>query len=661
MRHSLKLFLFALLTGVLMASCSDDAPTGSDPETDGTAEWEEYTQVPVNDELSVKISRPTYVFSGKYTGEGKALVDRVTQQSDLGSDDLEVAIIPGSAISSLTTEQQLQLLDVIYKPNGTIVFVEPKLSEVDAFCKDIANLSIEWGSVINDECVERIVAWADETPFTQMVTDGEEDQFEIIALSSQTIFLSFNDREGIPETETLTILYNTSENDDELVLAEGELEVEYDGTYTDYYFGLKADVLSEWINEDEPTLEELNAEAAMARANIRRQAGNDSSLQDLVKSQRIILNGSLDIKFKDRTINHPYKIQYDVWAAYSIDKKVDYYLVKQSITSYNDKLGCGPGENNKWYNAKGFAPWDALQKSTSSFWQRLVFDLQPDLFGPYMRYMETEVSLDGLTPNVDKYYPMNNTAGGINKTESFSYSIGANAGFGGGKPTGILTGNLTWGTSVSSFSPDLKMTMTEDKGKLKWTYTGPHVEAHYKVFARNQHDSPRSIQTSTCTVEHAWVWSVATQAENINLSTKYKLEDEWLSYAPEKFRTLDVYFPNKEEKTFKSVISCPPRNTQEWSMTVTPTNTAVESYLKEHLKDYFIPNFKLYTRKPTHAKDDTKDEISAFVAKSKDIFSKNQNIMKQAAENGKISSYTIRWHNVNVQGSDADFTYEFKQ
>ena len=95
-------------------------------------------------------------------------------------------------------------------------------------------------------------------------------------------------------------------------------------------------------------------------------------------------------------------------------------------------------------------------------------------------------------------------------------------------------------------------------------------------------------------------------------------------------------------------------------MTVTPTNTAVESYLKEHLKDYFIPNFKLCTRKPTHAKDDTNDEISAFVAKSKDIFSKNQNIMKQAAENGRISSYTIRWHNVNVQGSDADFTYEYR-
>ena len=95
-------------------------------------------------------------------------------------------------------------------------------------------------------------------------------------------------------------------------------------------------------------------------------------------------------------------------------------------------------------------------------------------------------------------------------------------------------------------------------------------------------------------------------------------------------------------------------------MTVSPANMQVEAYLKEHLKDYFIPNFKLFTRKAEHKAADTSDEISVFVKKSQEVFKKNATVMKQAAEYGKVSEYTIRWHNLNVAGTDNDFTYTVK-
>ena len=649
-----RFFGVFLATSVLLMACekenNKDNKKSYDPET-----------YPTEDAFGVKISRPAYVIPDAYTGEGKALVDRVTTPVNLKDEKLEVLIL--SAQHNITQEEAETMLSLLAS-DGTIVFVEPQLPQLDAFCKTISSVArvADWGDYFYSDAVQRILHWADTTPFEGLVIGDEKDQYEIVGLRSKTIFLSQNPRENTKHKEKVVYYCDIAEEGEEPnIQTSPEIELEFENKGTAYYLGTKADKVASWINSEEPSLEEEEAEKASVDALMATKAGSNDALESLVRSQRIILSTSNVIKFAFEIV-HPVNIQYDVWAAYSEDKKLDYYCVKQRVTLLNQELYCGPKAKDKWRYGKGWAPWDALHDKVDddSHWY-YPKSLDTDVMGPYLQYFELEASLENATPHVDQYYPMNNTAGGVNETESFSFNLNGNIGVSGGRPAGSVGAGWTWGSSVSKFNPDLAMTATQTpEGLLKWSYTAPHMKAYYKWFSPHEHDIPRAIQTTTCTVEHAWVWSVASEASTINLKTHVRLSDEWLTYDDHRSMCTEYYIPCWLDQTFKSVVNCPPRKTQEWTMTVSPANMQVEAYLKEHLKDYFIPNFKLFTRKAEHKKSDTADEISVFVKKSQEVFQKNVTVMKQAAEYGKVSEYTIRWHNLNVSGTEDDFTYTVK-
>ena len=616
---------------------------------------------PTEDAFEVRISRPAYVFPDSYTGEGKALVDRVATPVNLKDEKLEVLIL--SAKHNITQEEAEIMLNLLAS-DGTLVFVEPQLPQLDAFCRTISSVArvADWGDYYYSDAVQRILHWADATPFEGLVIGDEKDQFEIVGLRAKTLFLSQNLRENTKIREKLVYYCDISEEGEEPdIQTSPEFDFEFDFTGTNYFFGRKANEVATWINSQEPSLEEEEAEKASVAALMATKAASNDALENLVKSQRIIISTSNIIKYHYNIV-HPVKIQYDVWGAYSEDKKLDYYCVKQSVTLLNQDLKCGPGKKDEWRNGEGWSQWKTLHDKVDDD-SRFYFpkSLRKSVMGPYMQFFELEASLENASPNVDKYYPMNNTAGGINQTESFSFSLNGNIGVSGGRPAGSVGGSWTWGSSVSKFNPDLSMTATQTAGGLlKWSYTAPHMQAYYKWFSPHEHDIPRAIQTTTCTLEHAWVWSVASEANTINLKTHVRLSDEWLTYDDHRSMCKEYYIPCWLDQTFKSVVNCPPRKTQEWTMTVSPANMQVEAYLKEHLKDYFIPNFKLFTRKAEHKAADTSDEISVFVKKSQEVFKKNATVMKQAAEYGKVSEYTIRWHNLNVAGTDNDFTYTVK-
>ena len=96
-------------------------------------------------------------------------------------------------------------------------------------------------------------------------------------------------------------------------------------------------------------------------------------------------------------------------------------------------------------------------------------------------------------------------------------------------------------------------------------------------------------------------------------------------------------------------------------MTLDPVSEDAENYLINHLgADYYWTNSYFFTQKQDHTSADTDDEISAYVAASKDLFDKNPDIMKKAAEAGGLTTgYTIIWQNLNGP-EDSNFTYEVK-
>lgn len=270
-------------------------------------------------------------------------------------------------------------------------------------------------------------------------------------------------------------------------------------------------------------------------------------------------------------------------------------------------------------------------------------------------------SLSGGTPTVMDQSPVNSTSGGVTTTESMSFTIGGNIGVSGGKPAGSLTVSASWGTSVSKFNPDLSAKITNGQdGSITWEYWGPHVEASYHIFKTNTHGTPRAIQTSTCVLEQAWIWSVQTDASQLYLHLDLDFRDEWLVYSLISAYCSEAYLPANIEGGDSVTIECPPRYIQEWTMTVEPANPRVEDYLDKHLGDYFWTNNSSFcTRYPKHVRGGY-DEINAYVALSKEYFTKNMSIMRLAGQAGGVEdAYTIRWHDLQNGISD-EYSFEVK-
>lgn len=658
----------ALLCLATLFSCKNEPLI---PE-DNADDMIEMPAGPSDDALAVTMDKKVYVFPYEYSGEGKAVAARATNQVPLDSEELEAVIIHGSQVGTLDDATRIRLLRLL-AGGGAFIVVEPELYYLDQFCIKLSNLIDTSDKALDaiDEylpspAVDRILQWAEYSPFEDLEDTDETDPYEIIGIRAQSLYLSDNEKEGVPVSETSWVEFN--DPDKELGLEGGRLELQDEDVneWTDYGFGLKADSLAEWVNADEQ--EEDEAEAAEVKSLMETKAG--ISLEKIAKSQRIThqMNNSFFFQTSPHygtRKNHPIQFQYDIWSAYSKEKQSDFYCVKQRVTLHNEELKCGPSDEYKWYNAAYYSKWKmAREKYEKMGAASSVSKLSMNTYGPFLYDFEQSVWIDGEKPSVENSTPKNSTSGGVTVTDSFTYGVGANVGFSGGKPAANLSLSATWGTSVARFHPDLSLTAgIESNGRLKWAYVGKKPESSFRVFGENKHDTATQIQTNTCVLESAWVWSLKTNKSTLSLVTEASVTDAWLIYIVFAAKCFDGYLPERATKTFKASITCPPRYTQEWTMNVTTRSlgasaSKIEDYLQKHLADYFWTRGFFSTYKPTHRLGDKRDEIALFVAKSMDVFEKNKSgILKQAArEGGERWRYTINWTNVSTGKSEFSYT-----
>jgi len=436
------------------------------------------------------------------------------------------------------------------------------------------------------------------------------------------------------------------------------LKVDEEAT-NEYLVGKRMDKTVEWLCQ-----EGLLRNGPVLKDNDTEQ----QALQDLIDAQEITVDQGIDVKLlndndKWWTTYHNISITYHIWKAHSFDDGgKDYYCIKEEVTAYNQDLKCGPEAEDGWTGIS--SDWDAWRKAYEDA------DMNPSLYwiyrvyGPYMHFLGITNSLSSDSQQavkVEAYDPENNTSGGATVTESFSYSLGANMGASSSGPTAGASLGLSWGTSVAQFSPDLKaIANISQDGQVIWKYTGARPGTHYKVFTTNTHDLAKNILKNTCTLHHAWVWSIPSQDNVVHLNGSLSAYDEWVTYWQSSYETHELYFGPGIEAAWSFDIAAPPHYKQEWSMTVEPANQAVEDYLSSHLgKDYFWTNAVFFTQKETHTDADTDDEIANYVALSKQYFDNNPNIMQLAAQAGGITDhYTIHWHDLKSTSDTPAFSYE---
>jgi hypothetical protein len=435
------------------------------------------------------------------------------------------------------------------------------------------------------------------------------------------------------------------------------LKVDEEAT-NDYLVGKRMDKTVEWLSQKAvqlsgPVLKDNDAE--------------QQALQDLIDAQEITVDQGIDVKLlndndKWWTTYHNISITYRIWKAHSFDDGgKDYYCIKEEVTAYNQDLKCGPEAEDEWTGIS--SDWNSWRKAYEDAGMNPSLYWIYRVYGPYMHFLGITNSLSSDSQQavrVEAYDPENNTSGGATVTESFSYSLGANMGASSSGPTAGASLGLSWGTSVAQFSPDLKaIANISQDGQVIWKYTGARPGTHFNVFSTNTHDLAKNILKNTCTLHHAWVWSLPSQDNVVHLNGSLSAYDEWVTYWESPYETHELYFGPGIEAAWSFDIAAPPHFKQEWSMTVEPANQAVEDYLAAHLgKDYFWSNAVFFTQKESHTDGDTDDEIANYVALSKQYFDNNPDIMQLAAQAGGITDhYTIHWHDLKSAGTP-DFSYE---
>lgn len=582
-----------------LLSCKSDPTTESDPKPYVPQHLEE---MPTEDIVGNALSHPALFMGSNSSMECKALKRRLTVVSNAGLEDqnLHTLVIGTDELHALSP-QEVEHLRALFARGGNILVLTPDAPA-------IAKLAQYLGKAVDIP----ILPSAD-LPFSMM------------AFKRGKAYLA--------------------------------LKVDEEAT-NDYLVGKRMDKTVEWLSQKAvqlsgPVLKDNDAE--------------QQALQDLIDAQEITVDQGIDVKLlndndKWWTTYHNISITYRIWKAHSFDDGgKDYYCIKEEVTAYNQDLKCGPEAEDEWTGIS--SDWNSWRKAYEDAGMNPSLYWIYRVYGPYMHFLGITNSLSSDSQQavrVEAYDPENNTSGGATVTESFSYSLGANMGANSSGPTAGASLGLSWGTSVAQFSPDLKaIANISQDGQVIWKYTGARPGTHFNVFSTNTHDLAKNILKNTCTLHHAWVWSIPSQDNVVHLNGSLSAYDEWVTYWESPYETHELYFGPGIEAAWSFDIAAPPHYKQEWSMTVEPANQAVEDYLAEHLgKDYFWSNAVFFTQKESHTDGDTDDEIANYVALSKQYFDNNPDIMQLAAQAGGITDhYTIHWHDLKSAGTP-DFSYE---
>lgn len=603
MKRQKILASFALLTAIMMAATftactNDDNPVDDKPQPDVPKHLEE---TPTEDMVSSHLSHPTLFMGSNSSMEYKALKRRLTLFSSAGLADkaLNTLVIGTKELLTLSP-QEVEHLRALFARGGNIVVLNPDAPA-------IVRLAQYLGKAVDIP-----------------ILPSANQPFSLMAFKRGKTYLALQ----MDETAT-----------------------------NDYLVGKRMDKAVEWLGQ----------KALQLSGPVRVDNDAEQALQDLIDAQEITLDQGIDVKLlndddKWWTTYHNISITYRIWKAHSFDDGgKDYYCIKEEVTAYNQDLKCGPEAEDRWTGIS--SDWNLWRKAYEDADMNPSFYWNYRVYGPYMHSLGITNSLSSDSKQavkVEAYDPENNTSGGATVTESFSVSLGANMGANMSGPMGGVSMGLSWGTSVAQFSPDLKgiANITQD-GEVHWAYTGTRPGTHFKVFSTNTHDLAKNILKNTCTLHHAWVWSIPSQDNVVHLYGSLSAADEWVTYWLTEYETHELYFGPGIVTAWDLEIAAPPHFKQEWSMTVEPANQAVEDYLAAHLgKDYFWTNAVFFTQKESHTDGDTDDEIANYVALSKQYFDNNPNIMQLAAQAGGITDhYTILWHDLKSADTPA-FSYE---
>lgn len=615
------------------------------PEEHGD-EYADPDETPVTDQLQVRIEGPTFVFDAAYQGEGKALVNRVTNPVGLFAENLRHVIIHSSQISTLTDEQVAAIIRC-QASGGALIVADPTVHAQMELLQAIYNVATDYLAeesngmdlLQNVDYLQVDFLLGQAAELNTQMTENPNFMQEINEDPSKDAFVS-----GIRGRQIFVSGH---------VRAEGE-----ENTLNDYLYGIKADEVASWMNEPGTAQVQINS--------------GSSQLQDLCKAVEYRMEKTFMFQFrhkKDLYDRYVQAIAYQqIWSAYSFDKSCDYYCTSSTVTVRNQNLNCGPKEETKWYDPEHWDLWKAKYKE--------VCTIEDSMYGPFMRrldfadqwYPEGAANIQLL-----EYKPVN-TGGQTTYSSGVNVTLGGNLGFNMQGPTGGVSGSVTFTDSRSRSVPDLKLTAESGDKYVSWKWDAEEAlpKAHFRLIGKNYHETAKSILTSEVQIPMAHVLSIGNYTESkIRLSSTLEYEVNYMTYHSPHWEAEEFYLSDPRKLTESFYVPCPPRFQQWWALSLKADGISGDQRdklmerLKSKLPPYCFDASLFFTRKPFHSeKDDQCDEIRSYLKSAFDAFCHNNktiDIINEACKDFGIpagGTLTFIWGQTNDPDNRSD-TIEF--
>jgi hypothetical protein len=594
------------LTMLTLAACHDenDSPTVQ-LQNDQIAE----RQNPTIDSLLVKSALKTYIFPSNGSAFSNALISRMTNTTTTFDSSVKTVIMNDN-FDKLTNDDITKIINFIVS-GGNLVYCNPTKEKFTSFCFILA-LAIDEMRKAGDfpfnasagatAAFNRLGSFVDGSSGTPSIFDdatktGNADFCEAVAFRGDSFHI--------------TTKLNTNQADSVFVTRENKPDsvvVTKSASASPYQFGLFADNLAEWLNE-QPNASAQNAQL-MTFGKKLLSSGASSELDKIALCQQVTFN--CPAYFNNQ--QDPISITYRIWSVYATERKADYYLINQEITAENSCLQCGPTDELSWYKP-GYHDKDFY-------------------YGPYMQSMTSKNKIDASDAKLWSVTPNNSTTSGSEYSEGFDFSI--NAGISAGEtPSASLGTGLTFTTSTTRHIPDLAMVLTRNTNQPEWDYTAqntPQAKAIFHIY----HTFASPILMNDCTVSHSWIYEVPNASGAYTLTTDFTfwLQDLEMTNYASFFYTSDHY-SNHTTYHLTVALNPPPRAIQNWKMYCENATDKLNAFLSDNFSDLWKPNFTLYT---STASD--RSSIDNYIAEFMKRMECNTDVWKS---NNFTNSYTFCW------------------
>ena len=423
--------------------------------------------------------------------------------------------------------------------------------------------------------------------------------------------------------------------------------------------GMLADAAAQWLNDTEKSYQQ-----AAARRTKTRASGSSNINELMNASETFTYNGDICFTDDDASTMRRYNrvnMKVSSWGVHNIDANKDYYYLKQNVTlcmgdRNGSKIFYPTRGENYWYHATNFGEYNRWYGAFLS-----KYATSMDLTG------SGSIHLEAAAPNTDNNSSTTTVTTGTSHstTETVGITWGASGGANASGPMGSFSvgGSYSVGTTNgSSFSVGMSQT-TKELGvkkntvgtKVAWTYTGalPQYYEREGDYIYYCHQTPAAILVNDADVSQEICWSVDNPSGQYTVNITSSPQTAVLVYV---YKNVDGYnnaprkyvYNNDADATYTHKLLEPNRAMQSWRMYITidewvssPIAGAqgeLESNIRNAFPDLYASTFRIADKTATSL-----NTIGYIVKASKEIMTKNVDILQSYARSWGIKKFTIHW------------------